>query len=78
MDDGRPAAWRATLFHDALCQFRHEVPGLRRAMVTDIFRDELAASDAPSWMQRLYPAAADLLGPQNFPGDDGDGAAFAA
>ena len=64
--DGRPAAWRASLFHDALCQFRGAVPGLTVAAATSVFSSLLAADGAPMWMQRLYPAAVLRFGPQDF------------
>ena len=66
--DGRPAAWRASLFHDALCQFRGEIPGLTAAAATSVFSSLLAADGAPLWMQRLYPAAVLRFGPQDFMG----------
>ena len=69
MSDGRPAAWRASLLHDALCQFRHDIPGLTREAATTVFATELHDSMAPTWMQRVYPSAVRLLGPQDFPGD---------
>lgn len=69
MDDGRPAAWRASLLHDALCQFRHDIPGLTQAAATAVLASELHDAQAPDWMQHLYPAAVRLLGPQDFPGD---------
>lgn len=67
--DGRPAAWRASLLHDALCQFRRDIPGLTRAAATAVFAAELAAAGAPYWMRRLYPAAVRRFGPQDFLGD---------
>ena len=67
--DGRPAAWRASLFHDALCQFRGEISGLTKAAATSVFSSLLAADCAPLWMQKLYPAAVLRLGPQDFMGD---------
>lgn len=66
--DGRPAAWRASLFHDALCQFRREIPGLTAAAATSAFAGLLASEGAPIWMQRLYPAAVQRFGPQDFMG----------
>lgn len=69
MKDGRPAAWRASLFHDALCQFRHDIPGLTQAAATAVLTSELRDAQAPAWMLRLYPSAVRLMGPQDFPGD---------
>jgi len=67
--DGRPAAWRASLFHDALCQFRRDIPGLTVAAATAVFADALTQAHAPVWMQHLYPRAVYWFGPQDFPGD---------
>lgn len=74
LSDGHPAAYRATLFHDALCQFRRSILGLSKQSATGVFAAELYDSGAPAWMTWLYPRVADLLGPQDFPGnfpDDG-------
>jgi len=67
--DGRPAAWRASLFHDALCQFRRDIPTLTKAAATALFAQALVDADAPAWMQRLYPLVVFRFGPQDFPGD---------
>jgi len=67
--DGRPAAWRASLFHDALCQFRRDIPALTKVQTTALFAQTLSDANAPFWMQRLYPFAVRWLGPQDFPGD---------
>ncbi|NYT62349.1 hypothetical protein H0A66_08495 [Alcaligenaceae bacterium] len=67
--DGRPVSWRASLLHDALCQFRHEIPGLKQAIATGVFAQELVRADAPWLMTSLYPAAVLWLGPRDFPGD---------
>lgn len=67
--DGRPVAWRASLFHDALCQFRGVIPGLTAEAATAVFAGLLAADGAPYWMQRIYPAAVLRFGPQDFMGD---------
>ncbi|CAM5290077.1 hypothetical protein [Eoetvoesiella caeni] len=69
MENGRPAAWRASLLHDALCQFRHDISGLTQAAATAVLASELRDALAPAWMLCLYPAAVRLLGPQDFPGD---------
>lgn len=67
--DGRPVGWRASLFHDALCQFRRDIPGVTRQASVAVLAGLLAADGAPRWMQRLYPAAVQLFGPQDFLGD---------
>ena len=67
--DGRPASWRASLIHDALCQFRMEIPGLTKATATAVFVERLLADGAPWWMPGMYGVGVDLLGPQDFLGD---------
>lgn len=62
--DGRPAAWRASLVHDALCQHRDELRGLTRDATVQLFARLLAEAGAPGWMRRLYPAAVARLGLQ--------------
>lgn len=62
MEDGRPASWTATLVHDALCQFKHEIVVEKKSTV-DLFRRLLKESGAPSWMVVLYPAAVNIFGP---------------
>ena len=66
--DGRPAAWQASLVHDALCQFRPQIAGLTKSATVRLFRRLLAEAGAPGWMCRLYPTAVDLLGPQEWGG----------
>jgi hypothetical protein len=67
--DGRPVSWRASLLHDALCQFRKEISGLTKEVATAVFYERMLADDAPWWMRELYTAGVDLLGPQDFVGD---------
>lgn len=64
--DGRPATWRASLVHDALCQFRTDIAGLSKAATVRLFRRLLQEDGAPAWMCRLYPAAVAGFGPQDF------------
>ena len=64
--DGRPAAWRASCVHDALCQFRPEIAGLEKSATVDLFRRVLIEDDAPDWMCRIYPIAVDFFGPQTW------------
>lgn len=67
--NGRPVSWEASLFHDALCQFRLDISGLTRAAVTGVFVERLAVAGAPRWMALVYEAGVNLLGPQDFLGD---------
>lgn len=64
--DGRPVSWRASLVHDALCQFRPQLQGMTKAASVGVFARLLAEDAAPGWMQRLYPAAVDRFGPQQW------------
>lgn len=64
--DGRPVTWRASLAHDALCQFRPELRGMTKAASVALFARLLAEDRAPGWIQTLYPAAVDRFGPQNW------------
>lgn len=64
--DGRPVSWRATLVHDALCQFRPDIEGLAKVATVRLFQRLLTEAKAPQWMVWLYPAAVDAMGPQNW------------
>lgn len=66
--DGRPVSWQASLVHDALCQFRQEIKRLTRAATVRLFARMLHESGAPGWMCKLYPAAVQRLGPQEWGG----------
>lgn len=64
--DGKPVTWRATLVHDALCQFRPEIRGLTKGATVGLFDAQLRADLAPELMCRTYPRAVDLFGPQEW------------
>lgn len=64
--DGRPVTWRASLAHDALCQFRRQLQGVNKAATVALFARLLRESNAPGWMCCLYPAAVDRFGPQDW------------
>lgn len=66
--DGRPVTWRASLAHDALCQFRGHITGLTREASVQLFARLLRESRAPGWLCHLYPLAVRHLGPQHWPG----------
>lgn len=66
--DGRPVSWRASLVHDALCQFRADIKGLTKETTVRLFGRMLHEDRAPGWMCRLYPAAVSHLGPQEWGG----------
>lgn len=64
--DGRPVSWRASLVHDALCQFRTEIPGLTKSATVKLFARLLREGSAPAVMCVLYPAAVHLFGPKSW------------
>ena len=68
--DGRPVSWRASMVHDALCQFRPDIPGLAKSATVDLFRRILINDSAPGWMCALYPAVVRRFGPQEWAGLD--------
>lgn len=62
---GKPWTYHATLVHDVLTQFRHELP-LSKSQATHIFNDQLKEAKWP--LRKLYVLAVDKLGPQDFGG----------
>jgi hypothetical protein len=60
---GNPATYHASLVHDVLCQFRHQVP-ISKATSVAIFRELLDKAGFP--LARLYATAVALFGPQTF------------
>lgn len=64
--NGRPVTWKATLIHDAMCQFRQEIPGLSKDATVRIFWDNLVKEGAPTWMVKLYSLAIETFGPQRW------------
>jgi hypothetical protein len=60
---GIPATYHASLVHDALCQFRHDLP-ISKATSVAIFRELLDKTRFP--LARLYATAVALFGPRNF------------
>lgn len=68
--DGRPAAFYASLVHDALSQFSSEIPITREATLR-LFADMLAARQFPHTLIQLYTWAVRHFGPQDFGGGIG-------
>ncbi|EEG08942.1 hypothetical protein [Pseudogulbenkiania ferrooxidans] len=66
--DGRPLSYHASLVHDALCQWKREIPIRQRATVR-VFAELLQLAGAPPWRVWLYASAVARLGPQGFGGD---------
>lgn len=62
---GRPWTYYASLVHDVLCQFRHDLP-LTKHQVVEVFDDQLNASSFP--LRHLYTWVVNHLGPQDFAG----------
>lgn len=63
-----PYTWRASLVHDAFCQFRYEVP-LKQSATVHIFEDMLKECGFPLVLREAYVLAVDQFGPQEFGGD---------
>lgn len=68
--DCRPVTWKASLVHDALCQFRKEIYNLKKKDTVDLFGRLLLEANAPRWMCLIYPLAIDRYGPQYWHGDN--------
>lgn len=64
---GVPWTYYASLVHDVLCQFRHEIP-LSQQQVTQIFKEQLEESKWP--LTKLYVMAVTKLGPKDFNKDN--------
>lgn len=60
-----PVSHRASLVHDALCQFRQEI-NISKQCSVEIFQQLLIADGAPAWMCEIYPRTISLMGPQNW------------
>jgi hypothetical protein len=60
---GIPATYHASLVHDVLCQFRHDVP-ISKATSVAVFRELLDKVRFP--LARLYATAVALFGPRTF------------
>lgn len=66
--DGRPAAYRASLVHDVLCQFAADIP-IRKDATLRLFEDLLRAHGFGPLMARVYTTAVRWFGPRRFGGD---------
>jgi hypothetical protein len=64
--DARPTTWKATLIHDVLCQFREEIPDLKKDATVALFKRLLVENDSPFWISLIYPLAVDWFGPQEW------------
>lgn len=64
--EGVPTAFYASLVHDALCQFRHDIKELGQLDSVVIFEDILKLHQMPVWLAKLYSFAVLILGPQDF------------
>jgi len=63
MHEGKRITHDASLVHDVLCQFRHEIPISKEATI-QIFSDML--NDVCFGAEPIYTAAVTHLGPQDF------------
>lgn len=68
---GLPITYHASLIHDALVQFRHQLP-ITQQQATAIF-DAMLAERQFAW-RKLYVWAVSHFGPQDFAGDQPGGA----
>lgn len=66
--DGVPEAYYASLVHDALCQFRGEIP-IRKDDSLTIFKRMLIEGGFGRARAELYVAAVRVAGPQKWLGD---------
>lgn len=64
--DGRPVSWKATLIHDALCQYRKDIRNINKSDTVALFKRCLEDKEAPAWMRVLYPFMIDNFGPQKW------------
>ncbi len=64
--DGHVVSHRASLVHDALCQFREDITGLTKDLVVEIFKQLLEKDSAPLWMTSIYPKMVSMFGPQKW------------
>lgn len=65
-NNGRPVTWRASLFHDALCQFIEDIVGLNKEKTLLIFETIMVEDMTPLWMVSLYVSAVRKFGPQDW------------
>jgi hypothetical protein len=65
MIDGRPAAYWATLVHDALCQFAPVIE-IERSATVALFDQMLADAGMPALLRWVYVAAVRWLGPRQW------------
>lgn len=64
---GKSQAYYASLVHDALCQFRKDIPIAKKATVK-LFKDMLLERDFHLCRATLYAKCVDMFGPQNWLG----------
>lgn len=63
--NARPVSYRASLVHDALCQFRGNIE-ISKKTATAIFKEILLKDKAPRWQASIYPVFVACIGPQNW------------
>ena len=66
LDTQLPQSWRASLVHDAFCQYRPEMTGIKKAFTVELFRKLLCDSGFPSWKAAVYSKSVALFGPQDW------------
>ena len=63
--NGLPVSWRASIVHDAICQFRADILISKKTSV-NIFKELLIKDLAPKWMYTIYPLFVSMFGPQKW------------
>ena len=64
--DKKPCSWKATVVHDAMCQFIGLIKGISKDQTVEVFKELLKINTAPKFMVSLYPKAVKYFGPQDW------------
>jgi len=63
---GMPSTMKATLVHDALCQYRNEIQGMTKENSIALFKQLMHEYESPSWLANLYALGLNLFGPKKW------------
>lgn len=64
--DGKVVSWKATLVHDAFCQFIGLIKGIKKEQTVEVFKELLEWNDSPKFMCKFYPWFVKYFGPQDW------------
>ena len=64
--DGKVTSWKATLVHDAFCQFIGLIEDIKKEDTVGVFEDLLIDNDSPKFMCEIYPWFVKYFGPQDW------------